>query len=246
MFKVFLEWMFPDSIYCMACHAVILPKSKYALCTRCYESLKLLDHKGCKKCGKALGVPYTDEYCFDCQSQGHHFRQGFSATEYGPVEKEIISGLKFKGKTYMAQGISQIMYNRLEDLGYGESYLFWHYLLPVPVHKGKLRSRGYNQSELIAQFLAKKTQIPLMKNGLKKSFDTEPLKTLSKRQRMEALEGAFSVEFPNEIKGKNILLIDDVYTTGSTVDHCAKTLMLHGAHSVDVFTFSIGKNYLFL
>lgn len=246
MFKILAEWIFPNSIYCMACHAVILPNSQYALCETCYKNLNLLNHEGCKKCGKALGVSYTDDYCFDCQSQGHHFRQGLSATEYGQVEKDMVSGLKFKGKTYMAQGISDIMYQRLEDLGYGKSYLFWHYLLPVPVHKGKLRSRGYNQSELIAQFLALKTKIPVMKKGLRKSFDTEPLKTLSKRQRMEVLEGAFSVEFPNEIKGKNILLIDDVYTTGATVDQCAKTLMLHGAHSVDVFTFSIGKNYLFL
>jgi ComF family protein len=115
------------------------------------------------------------------------------------------------------------------------------FIVPVPLHRLRLKEREFNQSEILASRLAKYFNIPLIKNSLIRTRPTPPQANLSKEERLKNVNGAFKLRENELLKGKNILLIDDVFTTGSTVDQCAKVLKKEGkAREVGVFTLAKG------
>ena len=111
-------------------------------------------------------------------------------------------------------------------------------LLPVPLHRQRLRERGFNQALLLAQDLSRRTGIPCNKRILQKKKPTLPQVNLSGPEREKGVRGAFQVTEKKKLKGKSILLVDDVYTTGATVNECSKVLMAGGAERVDVLTLA--------
>lgn len=111
-------------------------------------------------------------------------------------------------------------------------------LLPVPLHPRRLRERGFNQSLLLAKALSRRTGIPYRKRLLQKIKSTPPLMELRSGERERVIKGAFRIIKKEEIAGKSILLVDDVYTTGATVNECARVLLAGGAARVDVFTLA--------
>ncbi len=117
------------------------------------------------------------------------------------------------------------------------------YISYVPMHKSKPKLRGFNQNFLLAKGLSKKLNIPLGKNILLKIKDTKSQSSLNKRDRLLNLKDAFEVSNKAEIKSKNILLIDDIFTTGSTVSECARCLKTAGANKVYVLTVASGYAY---
>jgi ComF family protein len=111
-------------------------------------------------------------------------------------------------------------------------------ILPVPLHPGRLRQRGFNQSLLLARYFGRKHSIPLDFTALQRSRPTPPQTQLSGSQRQTNVRGAFQVRRPEGVSEKRILLIDDVFTTGATVRECAKVLLGAGAKQVDVLTLA--------
>lgn len=109
-------------------------------------------------------------------------------------------------------------------------------VIPVPLHKKRLRWRSYNQAVLLATVLAKEWQLKLMRHNLRRIRWTEPQINLSANERLQNVKGAFTVTVPGSIAGRNIILVDDVFTTGSTVEECVKTLKKAGAEAVYVVT----------
>lgn len=105
-------------------------------------------------------------------------------------------------------------------------------LIPVPLDKRKLKNRGYNQAEELAKELSKVMEVPLISNNLVKTIKTFPQIKLSAKEREENLKNAFSTKNLGQIQGKKIFLVDDVYTTGATMEECAKTLKESGAKSI--------------
>jgi ComF family protein len=111
-------------------------------------------------------------------------------------------------------------------------------LLPVPLHIKRLRERGFNQAYMVIRRWAKREGIPFNGLMLSRSRWTEPQTNLARTERWKNVKDAFSIRHPGEIKGQNILLVDDVFTTGATVNECARVLMKAGAESVDVLTLA--------
>ncbi len=234
-----LELIFPSNIYCISCGRPILPHELYSLCKSCLETLIWVDGRTCEKCGKILQDWHKDVLCFDCGRTPHGFTRGFSCVQYGDKERTIIRRLKYQGKGYIARKLADIMKERilLENLTI-------HYIIPVPMFRKKEQHRGYNQAALLAENLAGSLQIPWDRKMLVRIRDTEPMNQLSPEERRANMTGAFSVkpEAAPLIAGRSILLIDDIFTTGSTADACASALIAQGAGQVYLLTFAAGPN----
>jgi ComF family protein len=159
---------------------------------------------------------------------------------------ELVREMKYRGKDWYADTVAAIMaarYFALADSETGELPSY-DYLLSVPMSSGKKAVRGYDQAELIAARLSRRIGVRVLKKTLTRTRDTDVMSGLSKDERRINLGGAFYVScgMINTLAGKNLLLADDVYTTGSTVDACAEALLAAGADNVDVIVFATGAD----
>ena len=148
---------------------------------------------------------------------------------------EAIHLLKYRKKTSLSRPLGALARKTFVQ--------FWDIdaidlLVSVPLHVKRLRERGFNQAHLLIRGWAKQDGIPLDGLTLSRSRWTAPQTTLSRGERRKNIKGAFSVRHPNRIKGRKVLLVDDVYTTGATVNECARVLMKAGAEFVDVLTLA--------
>jgi competence protein ComFC len=234
-----LELIFPSNIYCISCGRPILPEAAYALCADCLKGLLWANGRTCAKCGKILQNWHKDDFCFDCGKTTHVFAQGFSCVQYGDREREIVHRLKYGRKGYFARKLADMMKDRilLENLSI-------HCIIPVPMYKEKEAARGYNQAALLAESLADSLRTPCERTILRRIRDTEPMNQLSPADRRTNMRGAFDVlaRDAGAIAGKTVLLVDDVFTTGSTADACAAALLSGGAERVYLMTFAAGPN----
>lgn len=154
---------------------------------------------------------------------------------YEGTLEEAIHRWKYQEKTYLSSLFGRWMADIFPN--YWESKMI-DLLIPVPLHKGRLRKRGFNQSLLLVKELSYRLGIPYQERILRKIRPTTPQVNLSGRERERAVKGVFKIFKGKELKGKAILLVDDVYTTGTTVNECSKVLMSEGAKRVDVFTLA--------
>jgi predicted amidophosphoribosyltransferase len=168
--------------------------------------------------------------------------------------------MKYRNRPSAAAALAAIMAARIEadgsrvgardDRGCGArddkcgALPAWGAVIPVPMYKGKKEQRGYNQAELIASSLAKRLKIPLQKDALERSRDTGVMSSLSLGERKQNLSGALCVPpgAAKNLRGKEVLLVDDVYTTGSTTDSCAEALLAAGCTQVDFIVFASGSD----
>ena len=208
--------------------------------------LNLFFPKFCLGCGKE-GV----YLCDDCRATldirefdfGPHDKKPlknlsglYFALPYGEraLTKKLIHQFKYQPYTKdLAKTLAGILIEHLV-ISKKNTDEIWNnsVLIPVPLDKKKLRSRGYNQSEELARELSKIMQVPVISDNLVKIKSTKPQMELSKEQREKNLENAFTIKNPADIAGKKVFLVDDVYTTGSTMEECAKVLRDSGAKSV--------------
>lgn len=190
---------------------------------------------GCMKCGKPLEEE-TEEYCSDCRKKKHAYAQGKSLYEYHSAAEAIYRFKYGKRREYAA------FFGREMTRHFGRLIDFWQAeaLVPVPIHKARRRKRGYNQAELLAEEIGKRTGIPVIKDLVIRCRNTRPLKELKGAERENNLKRAFKIG-RNDVKLSTIIIIDDIYTTGSTVDEMAKVLKEIGIDKVYVLTLAIGK-----
>lgn len=233
------EAVFPSNIYCICCGSMIDGTRSYSICDECAEKLHWISGAACEKCGKALPETYRGKYCYDCMSGEHQFKKAYSCFTYGLHEREMILDLKYNGRGYIGKKFGDIMYDRIL---YENPAI--DVIIPVPLYKTRKKQRGYNQSEVMAGRLAKRLGVPMRTDLLYRIRETSFLRSLNPAERGYALKGAFSAETAGReyLKGKNILLIDDIYTTGATVDECSKVLRKAGAGDVYVMTLASGGN----
>jgi ComF family protein len=174
-----------------------------------------------------------DHTCGECATVSRPFSAARAAVVFdGPVQ-ELIHRLKYGKKTHIFRPLALLTSRHLTPF-IAESGA--ELIIPVPLHRKRLRERGFNQSVLLAGVLAKSWHLPMSRNNLRRIRWTEPQISLSVADRTKNVRGAFAVKDPTQIKGKRILLVDDVYTTGSTVTECAKVLKNAGAKEVYVAT----------
>lgn len=235
-----LDFIYPENISCILCNKPIKKINTYSLCKDCFKELNFIQD-GCIKCGKPIIYHSLEKLdicgCSYCFNKSFYFDKAISCIEYSDISKSMILGFKYKNKTYMAKYISNIMKEKL-DL---ENIKF-DYITFVPLHKKRMRKRGFNQSEKIAKELGKMIDIPILDCIYRKS-NTNRLYNLNRIERKIELKNAFLVkENINYANGKNVLLIDDIFTTGSTVNEISKLLKLNNVNKIFVMTLLTKSN----
>lgn len=237
----FLNLVYPSNIYCISCGNIIDDSRPYSLCDTCVRTVKWANGRTCGRCGKILQEGYGPDLCTDCIDAEHVFEKGYTCVEYGLMERDILHQFKYKDKAYLGRKLAELMYDRIqaEDMDVD-------LILPVPMFAGKERKRGYNQAAVLAMGLAKRMEKPYSGKILIRAAETEAMSALSAAERRRNIQEAFTVPTKKAsiIQDKIILLIDDIYTTGSTADACSLALMEAGAAKVFVFTFASGANLI--
>jgi len=206
------------------------------LCTTCKKGLELPSKNHCKVCHKPLLTGSVEDsakeaICSDCESGLNNFLAfNRSAIIYNDFAKELISLYKYKGK----ESILPIFITLL-SITYDKYYLNEEidFITYVPIHPNRLEVRGFNQAEMLAKGLHKYTNKPLI-NTLLKAKDTKKQSKQHKWERLSEIKGSFTLANTNsqELEGKNILIIDDIYTTGFTLNECASILQQAGASRI--------------
>ncbi len=235
--EFFTELFYPPR--CMVCGEVLSQSEKrYGLCTRCRPRVSVIREPFCMKCGKKL-LDSTLEYCEDCAKSGHgrFFLAGRGVYLYDGVMREIMYRFKYKNRRYYADCFAR------------QAYRLYHkwisdirpdLILPVPMFRGKMKKRGYDQAVCFAKALSKVFLIPEGKDIITRVRNTLPQKGLSGAARRLNLKNAFHIR-GNLVQSKKILLVDDIYTTGTTVDAVAEALRDAGAALVCCMYICVGS-----
>ncbi len=237
----FLDLIYPSNIYCISCGNIIDDSRPYALCDACVRMLKWANGRTCSRCGKILQDCYELELCSDCLNTEHAFEKGYACVEYGSMEREILHQFKYKDKAYLGRKLAEIMFDRIRV-----EELKPDFIIPVPMFASKKKTRGYNQAAVLAKSLAEFMERPYAGNLLNRVVETAAMSGLGAAERRRNIQEAFVVSAKGKriLKGKVILLIDDIFTTGSTADACSMVLLKAGAGRVFLFTFAAGANLL--
>ena len=232
------DLVFPPQLYCLSCGALIDATRTYGLCDDCITKFNWTKGRTCGKCGKPLPAESLHDTCYDCRTTQHRFDKGYTCASYGLYERMLISEFKERGKDYAGRAIAEAMADRMRD-----EPLAADLITAVPAGRWKTASRGYDQTKVVARALAVRMHIPF-RELLVRTRRTKTMRTLGAGERYANVQGAFSILKGREriIAGRSILLLDDVYTTGSTVDACAAVLKDAGAARVDVLTFAAGAD----
>ena len=221
---------------CPVCDEVLLP-GKW-ICEPCGKKIKVIAEPVCKKCGK----PLTDErreYCGDCIRKNHFYTQGKAVFAYDGAIRNSMYRFKYSNKREYAAFYAKVA---------AEEYGTWlkrkgvETIVPVPMYFWKRKLRGYNQAEVFAKALGKELHMPVECKMVKRIRNTVPQKKLNGEQRIHNVKNAF--QFAADIvKYKQIVLVDDIYTTGSTIDALAAVLLSAGVKKIYYICISIGEGY---
>ncbi|MDR2133191.1 MAG: double zinc ribbon domain-containing protein [Clostridiales Family XIII bacterium] len=243
-----LDLLYPPSIYCMACGNLIDATRPYALCDACRERFGWANGDVCAKCGRPLRGAGARSLCAGCAGGGRLFEKGFSCVEYADC-RAVLYGFKYGGRAYYGEHIALVMRDRLlwEVFAQGglkldgrPADLGVDLLLPVPMYAKKERKRGYNQADVAGRSLARLLALPYGAKLLKRTRDTRVMSSLSAEERGANVKGAFALDRGGEdaVRGLRVMLVDDIFTTGSTLDACAEVLLAAGASSVKFIAFA--------
>ena len=190
----------------------------------------------CQRCGKPL-VAHEQEYCGDCSRKQHEFHKGRAAFVYDETMRRSIAKFKYEGRQeYAAFYADEILKTCAREVIGWNAEAF----VPIPLHSARRRKRGYNQAELLARELSGRSGIPVDKSLLIRTKNTRAQKELSDQERKANLKHAFSVR-EKRIPCKKIILVDDIYTTGSTMDEVAAVLKARGAEMIYFLCISVGR-----
>ena len=228
----FKDVLFPSK--CGICECML---EKEGLCPDCWSKIRWISKPKCRICGQPFTteIDLLDSVCAQCSSKKPYFDKAISVFVYDDFSKKIILKFKHSDATYLAEMLAKWMF-RAATLEIESSDL----IIPVPIHFTKRLKRKYNQSELLAQKISEISGVKYEPRILKKIKQTSPQEGLSGIQRRKNVIGSFGIDCKYEylLKNKRILLIDDVFTTGSTVDECSKVLKKHMAKEVIVLTLA--------
>lgn len=234
-----LNFIFP--LDCKICEKPIRESKGYSICEDCFKTIELIERPYCIKCGKPL-IPSVffkqnrEISCLDCKRKKYSFEFSRSTGIYDKVLKKCIHLFKYYGEKKLAKPLGKLMVDYLVKNDEFKKKI--DLIIPVPLHKNDLRKRGFNQSILLGRVVGNYFSISVGEKVLIKKKLTPFQANLSKKEREKNILRAFLVEKPKEIKGKNILILDDVFTTGATVEECTKELMKARAKNIFVLTLA--------
>lgn len=222
--KVLLNIIYPQT--CPVCQKII-PIGEGNICRDCLGKLKPIKNPRCLKCGKPLEEARI-EYCRDCRRKKHSYDGGRCVFMYNKELRESIYRFKYNNKREYAQFYVDAMVLQCGDWIRRKQI---DGILPVPLHEKRLLKRGFNQAQVLAEGLGKRLGVPVYSKYMVRQRNTVAQKQLNEKERQKNLKKAFKI-VQNDVKLKRILLVDDIYTTGSTVDAVARELKEHGVSEV--------------
>lgn len=214
---------------CPGCGDVV--EADHRFCAGCWTGLRFLGDPACAACGAPMAVDQGPEMrCAPCLNHPPVHDGVRAAVAYGPVARDVALKLKYGGRLALATTMARLMVRHLVPDA--------DCLIPVPLHRRRLWSRGYNQSLLIAAAVGRMRGVPVLRDALRRTRATPPLRGMSGRARAKAVRGAFIVADPAAVVGRSVVLIDDVHTSGATVDACTVALRRAGARRVTVLCWA--------
>jgi ComF family protein len=237
LLKALLDILFPP--LCHGCKAFIPDAGELHLCAGCLADSPVVTSPHCTLCG----LPFLtdggiDHRCGGCIDEPPSFTAARAAVLFeGPV-RELIHRFKYGKKVQHSRPLALLAAGELGEFVTASAA---DLIIPVPLHIKRLRQRGFNQAVLLGEILAKKWRLPLSRNNLRRIRWTEPQINLSASERRHNVRGAFAVRDAAAVRDRRIILVDDVYTTGSTVSECARTLKKGGA--AEVFVITVARTF---
>lgn len=225
-----LRLLYP--VRCPVCDGIV-KRSEGRICRACLPKMSFLKAPWCMVCGKTVAEDVT--ICVNCSSKRHAFVRGRALYEYGSAAPSLYR-FKYQGRQEYAAAYGEQV---AEQLGDFIRSVQPDCLIPIPLHKSRYRSRGYNQSERLALEIGRQLQIPVNTGLLQRTKKTAPLKALTPAERQNNLKNAFKLS-ENDVKLNITILIDDIYTTGATLDEAARTLRAAGVEKIYFIALACG------
>ncbi len=221
---------------CVHCGVLLDFRNREYLCESCRAQLESVAEPVCERCGAPLEIPARDPgTCPSCRKEPPAYHRARSALFFSGPGGSLVRAYKYSAHPYLSGACLRLL------LAGGEKWYDWRgydRVVPVPLHPRKARERGFDQSALLAAGLSRAAGIPLNRKSLARVRYTSTQTRLSRKARRENIRGAFLVTGEDRVRGASILLVDDVYTTGATVNECAGVLREAGARRVDVLTLA--------
>ena len=230
LFKIIFDLFFPPR--CIYCGEFLTPGDRPLICRRCLDTVPLSQVR-CAKCGGVLTYNAGKPECLACKAAGRYFDGVFSPSVYADKVREAILKYKFGQQTYMAKSLSHFTSDGIKKLGIKADAL-----LSVPPDPARRSRRGFDATGLIAKTISTDIKIPYKSNWLRKIKSTPAQSKLTKAERLKNIKGAFKLTARANVKDMNIILVDDVFTTGATTSEIAKILKKKGAKYVFVVTLA--------
>lgn len=228
--EALLDLCFPP--FCLACNES-LADGTFLFCDECFDKIKFIKGPYCFCCGR----PYAsgeNHLCSLCLKKGRHFHLARAVVLYNETVAVSIRAFKFRGRKAALSTFQKMKEQSLccRDLGDPDI------IIPVPLHPKRLRKRGFNQALLLARLFFPDQGGKIEKSLLLRRRDTVSQTGLDGMSRRKNMKDAFVVKRPDLVNGKHVIVVDDVFTTGTTVDECARVLMAAGAKRVEVLTLA--------
>jgi ComF family protein len=214
---------------CPGCGGIV--GELHSFCPACWKQVEFLGNGGCRTCGIPLQGTDIDE-CAPCLAVPPRIARTRAAVAYDELSRGLAIRLKYGRKVAIARTMARYM-APLVGSAEGERIL-----VPVPLHRSRLWRRGFNQSALVAREISRRLAIDADLFAIRRTRRTPPLKGMGLLQRRRTVAGAFKVPDPSRVKGKTVILVDDVLTTGSTAEACARTLKRAGAARVELVSWA--------
>lgn len=223
---------------CHACKKKIPDLSiDEVICVDCWAKIKKNTPPFCYSCGRNLSRKKSiKNTCLDCIKKPLQFDRAFSPCLYEGVIKELIHAFKYKKNDYLGITLAKLMIGFIKE--YNLPVQFMDLIIPIPLHKAKLREREFNQAFILSKYLGAAFNKEVSTENLLRDKNTKTQAELKDNERFSNVEKCFSLPQGNAVKNRNILLIDDVLTTGATASEAALTLKNAGANIVYVLTLA--------
>lgn len=233
-FHGLLDIIFPP--VCLACRRKLSTLSAdKAVCPGCWGTIKKNTPPFCYSCGRHLDIKRSAKnICPGCMSKPLHFDRAVSPCRYDGIVKELIHEFKYKHKLRLGGTLSGMMIDFIKD--YDVPMDLVDIIIPMPLHGSRLREREFNQSEVLSGYISREFNKNLLTGSLIRRRMTKTQTGLETEERFSNVQGCFAIRQPETIVKKNILLVDDVLTTGATASEAALTLKKQGAGVVFVIT----------